>query len=309
LTGLDEIVFLPVTDDLTNINLYRSGDADSIYNIPPAYLPVLKKMRDHQTTPLFDVYFIVCNTRQAPLDNVLVRYALNMATEKRQVAKLFNGNQTPARTLGVPALGYLPPTSVPVTIGERTFDVSSYDPAAAREILAMAGFPGGFEKKGQRLRLGYTYTSSYPIAENLVELLRRQWLDNLRVELVVSKLDSAQFYGAVNSGQFKGLAQTDSVSSPEPATFLDFFFSSEQAGGTFWNPDAFTRLAEDAKGTVDRATRLKKVAECDRMVMEGMPIIPLIDNSWDYMSKPYVKGLPLNAIYDFRFKYAWVGTN
>jgi MarR-like DNA-binding transcriptional regulator SgrR of sgrS sRNA len=58
-----------------------------------------------------------------------------------------------------------------------------------------------------------------------------------------------------------------------------------------------------------RTARMEKLEECDRLVMEGMPVIPLIDNWDDIMMKPYVKSLPLNAANDFRFKYAWVKTN
>jgi len=45
------------------------------------------------------------------------------------------------------------------------------------------------------------------------------------------------------------------------------------------------------------------------MVLEGMPVIPLVYFSWDTLLKPYVKGLPINAVFDLRFKYAWVDTN
>ena len=42
--------------------------------------------------------------------------------------------------------------------------------------------------------------------------------------------------------------------------------------------------------------------------MEGMPLVPLIVDSADYMRKPYVKGLPMNVSSMYRFKYAWVET-
>ena len=306
LTGLDEIVFLPISDNLININLYRSGEADRLL-IPPAYKPALRSMRDHGSMPQLDVHFIQFNTRQPPFDNVLLRYALNMATDKPQVAKIYNGNQTPARTLGAPALGYQPPASVPVTIQGRTYDVISYDPPAARELLALAGFPGGMRKDGQRLRLDLVYTNSYPVAEDLVEVLRRQWFDNLGIDLKVTRLDSAQFNSSLMSGQYQGMAYSDFFSLPEPASYLDAFLL-EGASGMFWRPAALIKLMEEAKGTVDRAARLRKLADADRMIMEGMPMIPLIFDSADYMVKPYVKGLPMNAISDFRFKYAWVET-
>jgi oligopeptide transport system substrate-binding protein len=305
LTGLDEIVFLPIADNLVNVNLYRSGEADTLL-IPPAYKPALRDMRDHGEMPQLDVHFIQFNTRQPPLDNVLLRYALNMATDKSEVAKLYNGKQTPARTLGVPALEYQPPTTVPVTIQGRTYDVISYDPATARDLLAKAGFPGGRRQDGLRLRLDVAFHSAYPVAENLVEVLRRQWFDNLGIDLNVSKLDSAQYNSALLSGQYQA-AYGNFVSLPDPSSYL-LAFQLEEALGMFWRPTALGALLEEALGTVDHAARLRKLAETDRLIMEGMPLVPLIFESADYMRKPYVRGLPMNVSSMYRFKYAWVET-
>lgn len=308
LTGLDEIVFLPITDNLTNVNLYRTGDADIITSIPSPWIPTLATMRDHQSARLQYVFFVQCNTQQPPLDNVLVRYALNMATDKGQVAKLFQGGQTPAQTLVPPLMGYQPPSSVSVLLSGRTFDVSSYNPAAARELLALAGFPEGVGKDGQRLHLDYIYRTGLPVGDDLAEVLRRQWRDNLGIDLLVTKMDVVTFYAASGSGQYKGLSQDSITFGPEPALFLDTFYFTPQDGGMFWKPKAFDQLVKETKATVDFAVRMKKLAEADRMIMEGMPLIPLVDDSRDLMVKPYVKGLPLNAVLEFRFKYAWVET-
>jgi ABC-type oligopeptide transport system substrate-binding subunit len=51
------------------------------------------------------------------------------------------------------------------------------------------------------------------------------------------------------------------------------------------------------------------MAAADRFVMEGMSVIPIAFDSSDYMQKPYVKGLPVNPLSEYRFKYAWVETN
>jgi ABC-type oligopeptide transport system substrate-binding subunit len=305
LTGLDEIVFLPIADNLVNINLYRSGEADTLL-IPPAYKPPLRNMRDHGEMPQLDVHYIQFNTRQPPLDNVLLRYALNMATDKTEAAKVYNGNQRPARTFGVPALGYQPPGTVPVTIRGRTYDVISYDPPAARELLAKAGFPGGMRQDGQRLRLDLAYASSYPVAEDLVEVLRRQWSDNLGIDLRISKLDAAQYFSALLNGQYQA-GYNNYVSLPDPTSYL-LAFQLEEALGTFWRPPAFATLLEEALSTVDRTARLKKLVDGDRMITEGMPVIPLIFDSADFMRKPYVRGLPMNVSSMYRFKYAWVET-
>ncbi len=305
--GLDELVFLPVSDNLTNVNLYRAGEADRL-EIPPAYIPSLRRMRDHRSTPMLDPHYITINTSKPPLDNVLLRYALNMSIDKKQVAKVYNGDQIPARTLGVPALGYEPPAHVPVTVQGRTFDVTSYDPAEARQLLAMAGFPGGKKQNGEPLRLDYLYTTGYPMGEDLSEVLRQQWHENLGIELLTAKMEASLFWAETAKGNYKGMAHTDANQWPDPVLLLDLFYG-DNAAGTFWNAAPFTKLFNEAKGTVDRAARIRKTAECDRLAMEGMALMPLVFNSRHNLYKPYVKGLPLNVASVLRMKYAWVETD
>lgn len=308
LTGLDEIEFLPIADNLLNVNLYRTGEADTL-DVPPSYLPLIRNMRDYTPSPILEVYFLVTNTLQPPLDNVLVRYALNMATDKKQIVKLMNGRQRPARTYGYPLEGYQPPASVPVSLEGRVYDVSSYDPAAARDLLRMAGYPGGLKKNGERLQIEFMYSMLFPVGEDLAGLLSRQWRENLGIDITLTKVDPAQYPNLISFGDLKGIALYAWVAFPEPSLFFEFLFSSEQAGGTFWKPPGFIKAVAEARATVDTAERSRRASVVDRLLMEGMPVIPLIHNSWDVMLKPYVKGLPLNLIQELRFKYAWVETN
>ena len=57
----------------------------------------------------------------------------------------------------------------------------------------------------------------------------------------------------------------------------------------FWKPKAFASLFEETMATVDPVARMKKLAVADRMIMEGMPFIRLVNQSKDFMLKPYVK--------------------
>jgi oligopeptide transport system substrate-binding protein len=205
-------------------------------------------------------------------------------------------------------LGYEPPAQVPVTIQGKTFDITAYDPVGARQVLAMAGFPGGKKQNGEPLRLDYLYSPSYPTAEDLSELLRRQWRENLGLELLTAKMPGVHFFSAIYKGDYKGMAQSDNNQWPDPALFLDLFYG-DNAAGTFWNAGPFSRLLDTAKATTDRAERIRKAAECDRVAMEGMALIPLVFESRHNLMKPYVSGLPLNAASVLQFKYAWVDTN
>ncbi len=298
---LDEIVLLPIADKLTNMNLYRSGEADTL-DPPGDFIRSLSKLRDFQTVQAQDISVILCNTRHPPTDNVLVRYSLNMAIDKGQVAKMDNARQEPSRTYVLPGRDYTPPASVPVRVNGQSYDVRSYNPQAARQLLAAAGFPRGVHN-GQPLRIEFAFINS---DSRFAELLQRQLNENLGIELVLKPMEVQVLYGAEASGAYQALASSDFGASADPTSFLDMFLFPD-GGGTFWNPAAFLRLLRETRATADRPMRMRKLAECDRMAMEGMAMIPLCDSWLVRMTKPYVHALPFNDR-PTEFKYAWVET-
>ena len=85
MVGLDELSFVPVSDGTTAVNLYRSGAVATMpgFNFPPLFTTVLGRKKDFHAEPCFGTVAATINAQRPPLDNVLLRYALNMATEKR----------------------------------------------------------------------------------------------------------------------------------------------------------------------------------------------------------------------------------
>ncbi len=78
--------------------------------------------------------YVTLNVNIKPLDNVKVRQAINMAVNKDRIVKLINNR-------AVPANQPLPPSMPGYDTGYAGY---GYDPAAAKALLAEAGFPDGF---------------------------------------------------------------------------------------------------------------------------------------------------------------------
>ena len=79
--------------------------------------------------------YITLNTTTAPFDNKLVRQAVNMAINKERVVRIVNGR-------GVIANQPLPPA---MPAYDTAFEGYPYDPEKAKQLLAEAGYPDGFE--------------------------------------------------------------------------------------------------------------------------------------------------------------------
>ena len=78
--AIEEIVFLPISNGTTNVNLYKAGAMQSMnpWLIPPLLVPALKKKRDFGTSPAFRSLWYSLDTSKPPLDRLRVRYALNL---------------------------------------------------------------------------------------------------------------------------------------------------------------------------------------------------------------------------------------
>ncbi len=81
------------------------------------------------------VTYITMDANQPPFDNPLVREAVNYAIDRERLVQISAG-------LGTPANGIVPP----VVPGHNTeVPTFAYDPDHAKELLAQAGYPDGFE--------------------------------------------------------------------------------------------------------------------------------------------------------------------
>ena len=124
--------------------------------MPPILTPTVRGKKDFHSRAALTAIFSAVSVTHAPFDNVLLRYALNMATDKRAFSDFFFGS-APSKSLAPPVPGYRPPDSLPVAVDGNNFDVLAFDVDAARALLSKAGFPDGIGPNGRRLEITYDF--------------------------------------------------------------------------------------------------------------------------------------------------------
>jgi oligopeptide transport system substrate-binding protein len=306
--GLDEITFLPVPDATTSLNLYRTGAAHAMSGdrLPPLFTSAVQRKKDAYTAAAFFHIHPVFNTTRPPFNNVLVRYALNMATDKREIAGMFGEGRHPARSFVPPFEGYEPPGSVIVTIGGTTYDVLAHDPVAARALLAKAGFPDGVAPDGRSLSFEYRLPQ-VPASEPIAMVLQQQWRKNLHIGVRLVKQELKAYIPTVIGGQFEMAENGGGADYRDPNTFLDLF----ETGGSLsaaWNDTGYNLMLKEANSVADPPTRMKELARCEAYLLRAMPVIPLLFYGFAGFQKPYVRGLGANLLDVHPFKYAWIDT-
>ena len=113
----------------------------------------------------------------------------------------------------------------------------SYDPEAARRLLAEAGFPDG---KGFPLTRSCT-TKASKIA-TLRSSLQAMWLQHLGVKVNLALQEWKVYLNSLSSLDY-GIARSSWVGDyPDPNTFLDMFVTGNGNNRTGWSDPAYDRL-------------------------------------------------------------------
>jgi oligopeptide transport system substrate-binding protein len=311
LVQLRKIVFLSVADGMTNVNLYKAGDADMMDSaiLPPVLLSRLRQTDDLRIDLPLNCRFYSMNINRPPFDNALLRYALNMAVDKKPIAEFLGVGRFVAFTLVTPMAGYQAPGRLNVPVDGQIYDVLSYSPAAARALLAKAGFPDGFGRDGRRL----TFELRFPMRPRSLgsgEILQRQWRENLNIDVKLAALESKVWLRTLTDRDYNGMVEDASLADYlDPNAFLEMFVTGSGSNASGWSDPGFDALLAAANSTIEPATRARKLQECELFLLRAMPIVPLYFEAQSYLRKPYVRGVGPYRVWSRLFKYAWIDSN
>jgi peptide/nickel transport system substrate-binding protein len=175
------IMLLIVPEESTRLAQLQTGEAD-IIAISREKVPEVKAAGFHVFSKLNDQVVVVYMQQQwdpVPISDKRVRQALNYALDKEAIMQFVFAGQ------GVPAAMY-PIGSYGVAGGaDPTLEPYPYDPKKAKELLAAAGYPNGFETKI------YSYvTADLPELPRLAEAVA-DYLGRVGVRAKITAMDRA----------------------------------------------------------------------------------------------------------------------
>ena len=212
--------------------------------------------------------YITLNVTVPPLDDVEVRRALNMAIDKDRITQIINGR-------AVPATQPLPPSMPGYTEGYAGY---GFDPEKAREMLAEAGLPDGFDTELYVMNTDPNPRIAQAIQQDLSKIGVRAEIRSLAQANVI-EAGGAGTAPMIWSGGMAWIADF-----PDPSNFYGPILgcSGAEAGG--WNWSKFCDPALDAEATdadsmvsQDGAERLEMWSDVYMKVMDEAPWIPVFN--------------------------------
>jgi ABC-type oligopeptide transport system substrate-binding subunit len=96
---------------------------------------------------------------------------------------------------------------------------------------------------------------------------------------------------------------------PDPATSLELYQSGSGQNETGWSDAKVDAMLTAANTAPSRTMRLKALEACERLLLTGMPFVPIYFHVYSSLVKPYVRGWARNALNEHLFKYVWIDRN
>jgi peptide/nickel transport system substrate-binding protein len=136
LPGVERVSFLTVPEGTTRMALVESGEAHVATRVPPPDVPRLNAHPEITVENVSSVrtIYIYFNHTMEPFTDRRVRQAINHAVDKELIAEFVFGGAVRPSDAPLP----------PGVFGYTPVGFYEYNPERARELLAEAGYPNGF---------------------------------------------------------------------------------------------------------------------------------------------------------------------
>jgi oligopeptide transport system substrate-binding protein len=290
---LNRIVFFPIENPDVEERDFRAGQLHVTNNLPLSKIPAYQ--RDDparlRIDPFLQVLFIRFNTTKPPFNNLKLRRALALAIDRDSISRnLLYGSRAPAHHFVPPGLdGYSSRNLVPD------------DFAAARQLLAEAGFPGG---KG--LPTFEIQVRNDELQPKIIEAVQAMWERELGVHATIALLESKTAIQNQRVMDFTVGANGWTADYPDPAAFLELFVTSGGANWTGWGDPAYDRLITEASQSPDAPARFRLLEQAETLLLDQAPVIPLVFGARTYLIDPSVHGWEPSAIGIYQYKKVYL---
>ncbi len=262
LPRVDEVVFVPIPESSTRMAAIQTGEVDIVNRLSFEQAENLQGVSGVEvvTYPIDRVFYIAFNNLTTgvgePTEDVRVRRAMNYAVDRQAIIDSLFGGYAELATglLSSGNLGY-----------DKSLEPYPYDPQRARELLADAGYPDGFEM-GFAAPAG-AYTNFEQVAEAVQGYLRE-----VGIETDLSIMESGRYWDLEAQKELPPLfGDSWSERSGEALPRLRGALGGWDASFSAWEDETITEYMDEISRTIDQERRAQLYTELHNYMFENPP--------------------------------------
>jgi ABC-type oligopeptide transport system substrate-binding subunit len=300
---LDQIVFYPLDDQTTMMNLYKAGEVDATYNhtVPASWLKAgVREVRDYMDAPENASVYWQINTTAPPLNDKRVRKAFALAIDRLALEKF--------RVVSKASSVFVPSGILHGYTSPKGYD---FDVEGAKRLLAEAGYKDASGKFDPSKFPANSVEVIYNTSESnrqVAEFVQAQWKQNLGVTIGLRAIEWKSFVNTRAKLEYKGFAGGAGWVGDymDPYTYLGLFATEGGDNGTGWYDPKFVDMLNAANREPDQAKRYAMLSKAEAYLLDEAPVIPLSKPATSWMKKPYVKGMYPNPATLHAWKYVYI---
>ncbi|EKU4730424.1 MULTISPECIES: oligopeptide ABC transporter substrate-binding protein OppA [Citrobacter] len=282
-TIINQVTYLPISSEVTDVNRYRSGEIDMTYNNMPIELfQKLKKEIPNEVhvDPYLCTYYYEINNQKAPFNDVRVRTALKLALDRDIIVNKVKNQGD------LPAYSFTPPYTDGAKLVEPEWFKWSQEKRneEAKKLLAEAGYTA--EKP---LTFDLLYNTS-DLHKKLAIAAASIWKKNLGANVKLENQEWKTFLDTRHQGNYDVSRAGWCADYNEPTSFLNMVLSDSSNNTVHYKSPAFDKLIADTLKVTDEAQRSELYSKAEQQLDKDSAIVPVYYYVNARLVKPWVGG-------------------
>jgi dipeptide transport system substrate-binding protein len=264
---IDNLIFAITPDSAVRMNKLKTNECQMSVYPKPAEVEVLKKdpnLKLMQENGL-NIGYLSLNVKHKPFDNADVRRAINMAVNKKAIVDaVYQG-------AGQVAVNPIPPTMWSYNKAVKDYE---YSPEKAKQLLAKAGFPNGFETRLWALPVQRPYN---PNGAQMAEMVQSD-LAKVGIRTTIVKYEWGEYLKRAKQGESDIGMFGWTGDNGDPDNFLASLLSCAAVGGSNyaqWCDKEYDDLVNKAKQTANLGERTKLYEKAQEVAKREAVWVPI----------------------------------
>jgi len=282
-TVINQVTYLPISSEVTDVNRYRSGEIDMTYNNMPIELfQKLKKEipQEVHVDPYLCTYYYEINNQKPPFNDPRVRAALKLGLDRDIIVNKVKNQGD------LPAYSFTPPYTDGAKLTEPAWFKMTQEQrnAEAKKLLAEAGYTAD-----KPLTFDLLYNTS-DLHKKLAIAVSSIWKKNLGVNVKLENQEWKTFLDTRHQGNFDVARAGWCADYNEPTSFLNMLLSDSSNNTAHYKSETYDKLVSDTLKVTDEAERTALYQKAEEQLDKDSAIVPVYYYVNARLVKPWVGG-------------------